>query len=137
MPVHLDTHIPEIELTPGTTKSRIVEYLYHNDEFGFRPQEIQNALDIPAGTTTTTLTRLHDAGLVGKTADSYYYALDDNDEVRRYLASVEQLDRMFGQHRTEADKGAVAEETVPTRETRDDVAEAELAELEQEIRDDA
>ena len=122
MPVHLDSHDPEIDLTPGTTKSDIVAFLYSNPEYGYRPNEIATELDIPHGTTTTTLTRLHEEGYIGKTEDSYHYALDNREDLRRYVASLDQLDRMF----TQPSETAVAESHQSEHSTHEDVAEAEL-----------
>ncbi|WP_248516930.1 MarR family transcriptional regulator [Salinarchaeum laminariae] len=97
MPVPLDEHEPDVDLTPVTTKSDIVAFLYRNPEYGYRPAEIRAELDIPRGTATTTLKRLHDDGYVGKTTDSHYHALDRRDDLSRYVTSLEQLDRMFAE----------------------------------------
>lgn len=137
MPVHLDSHTPDIDLTPGTTKSAIVAFLYRHPEYGFKPAEIRDELDIPRGTATTTLNRLHEAGYVGKTADSYYHALDDHEGVRRYVASLDQLHRMFG-HRRE-DRDTTRSDGSPADAgsgVSDAEVEAELAELEADIRRD-
>lgn len=136
MPVHLESHTPDIDLEPGTTRSDIVAFLYRTPEFGFRPAEIKEALDIPRGTANTTLARLHEEGYLGKTTDSYYYALDDHEGVRRYVASLNQLERMFG-HRAE-DRSPEPTDSSPGnsgREISDSEVEAELADLETEIRE--
>lgn len=99
MPVDLGTYTPDFGLTPGTTKSDIMVFLYSNPELGYKPAEISDALEIPRGTATTTLVRLHNAGFVGKTPDSYYHALDNHEQIQRYLSSLEQVNRMFGHHR--------------------------------------
>lgn len=121
MPVPLDEHEPDVDLTPGTTKSDIVAFLYRNPDYGYRPVEIRDELDIPRGTATTTLKHLHDGGYVGKTSDSHYHALDHRDDLSRYVTSLAQLDRMF----------ATREEPDNTSGTPNEVDEAELdAELE-------
>jgi hypothetical protein len=89
MPVRLDTHDPEIDLTLGTTKSDIVAFLYENPEYGYRPAEIRDRLDIPHGTATTTLKCLQDHGYLGKTEDGYYHALDNREDLQRYVASLD------------------------------------------------
>ncbi|GAD53415.1 hypothetical protein MBEHAL_2175 [Halarchaeum acidiphilum MH1-52-1] len=99
MPVLLENHDAEIDLRPGTTKSDIVAYLYRNPEWGYSPQDLTEALDIPRGTATTTLKRLYDDDYVGKTDDGYYHALHERDDIRRYVSSLDQVHRMFGQHR--------------------------------------
>jgi DNA-binding MarR family transcriptional regulator len=128
MPIHLDTHDPDIDLKPGTTKSEIVRFLYTHAEYGFRPAEIRDRLDIPHGTATTTLKRLQVAGYIGKTQDGYYHAIEGREDLRRYAASLGQLDRMFQQPETaeSARNGA----DVP--DDFDEELEAELDELEAE-----
>lgn len=130
MPVHLDTHTPDADLIPGTTKSDIVAFLYEHPEYGYKPAEVKDTLDIPHGTATTTLKRLHEEGYIGKTDDSYYHALDNRDDLRRYVAALDQLHRMFNQPQPtdEADMGGAPEETIDVA-----AADAELEELEAEL----
>ncbi len=133
MPIHLETHTPEIEIDPNTTKGRIIAFLYQNPEFGYKPAEIQKALDIPHGTATTTLSRLLVEEHVGKTADSYYHALEDRTDLKRYAASYTQLGRLTDrfsdssavdvtQTMSRDDQLAKASEETPT----DEAVEAEL-----------
>ena len=132
MPVLLKDHDSEINLRPGTTKSDIVAYLYQNPEWGYSPQDLKDALDIPRGTATTTLKRLYDDGYIGKTDDGYYYALSEREDIRRYVSSLNQVDRMFGHHR---DADATPEE--PEKQIgggrTDKELDAELAELENDL----
>ncbi|WP_276248624.1 helix-turn-helix domain-containing protein [Haladaptatus sp. YSMS36] len=128
MPVHLESHVPELNLKPGTTKSDIVQFLYENPEWGYTPKDVTDELDIPRGTATTTLKRLYDTDYVGKTSDGYYHALSDRTDIQRYLSNLDQLYRMFGHHRSD---------TTPEEPTRkigegrtDEDLDAELAELE-------
>jgi DNA-binding MarR family transcriptional regulator len=134
MPVLLEDHDPEIDLRPETTKSDVVAYLYHNPEWGYSPQEIKEALDIPRGTATTTLKRLYDVGYVGKTEDGYYHALSEREDVRRYVSSLDQVQRMFGHHRDADATPAEPEEQIADGRS-DEELEAEVAELEAEMRD--
>lgn len=120
MPVRMDTHQPEIDLTPGTTKSEIVCLLYENRGLGYRPSEVRDALEIPDGTATTTLSRLVDEGYVGKTADGLYYALDERDDLGRYAAARDQTERLFRSR--DADAAA-------TPDVESVVSDAELDEL--------
>jgi len=124
MPVHLDTHEPDVDLTPGTAKSDIVAFLYDNPDLGFKPKELEDHLELPHGTVTTTLKRLYDDGLIGKTSDSHYHALELREDLHRYVASLDQLERMF------EDKEYVG---APTEDVDEDELEEELAELEAEI----
>jgi DNA-binding MarR family transcriptional regulator len=128
MPVHLDTHTPEADLIPGTTKSDIVAFLYDNPEYGYKPAEVKEHLGIPHGTATTTLKRLHEEGYLGKTDDSYYHALDTREDLRRYVAALDQLHRMFNQPTDETDMGGAPDETIDVA-----AADAELDELEAEL----
>ncbi|WP_248516347.1 MarR family transcriptional regulator [Salinarchaeum laminariae] len=124
MPVRLDEHEPDVELTPGTTESDFVAFLYSNPEYGYRPAEIRDALDTPRGTATTTLKRLHEQGYIGKTSDSHYHALDQRDDLRRYVTSLEQLHRMFAERGEPEDAGVVPDQV------DEDELEAELEALE-------
>lgn len=98
MPVHLETHDPELELTPGTTKSDIVAFLYRNDDYGYSPQDIHTELDIPHNTAKVTLKRLYDDEYIDKTPDGYYHARSDREDLYRYTAALDGLDRMFTTH---------------------------------------
>jgi len=131
MPVRLENHDPDINLRPGTTKSEIVEYLYQNPEWGYSPRDIEEELDIPHGTATTTLSRLYDDEMVGKTADGYYHALSDREDIRRYVANLDQANRLFGHHR-ESDAPDEPDKQIGAGRT-DDELEAELESLEDEL----
>lgn len=131
MPVLLEDHDSDLTLRPGTTKSQIVAYLYRNPEWGYSPQEIKESLNIPRGTATTTLKRLYDDGYVGKTDDGYYHALSDREDIRRYVANLNQVDRMFGHHRDANATPEVPEKQIGDSRT-DEELDAELAELEDE-----
>jgi len=132
MPVLLEDHNAELNLRPGTTKSDIVAYLYQNPEWGYSPQELTEELNIPRGTATTTLTRLYDEEYIGKTSDGYYHALADREDIRRYVSSLEQVDRMFGHHRDADAAPEVPDKQIGEGRT-DEELDAELAELEAEV----
>jgi hypothetical protein len=132
MPILLEDHDAEIDLRPGTTKSDIVAYLYQNPEWGYSPQDVKEALDIPRGTATTTLKRLYDDDYIGKTDDGYYHALGDRDDIRRYVANLNQAQRMFGHHR-DADAEPEEPETKIGEDRSDEELNAELAELEDDV----
>ena len=128
MPIHLDTHDPDIDLKPGTTKSEIVRFLYTHVEYGFKPAEIRDRLDVPHGTATTTLKRLHEAGHIGKTQDGYYHAIEGREDLRRYVASLGQLERMFQQ----PEKGGPTTTGTDVPDDSDEKLDTELDELEAE-----
>ncbi|MFC6614876.1 MarR family transcriptional regulator [Halopenitus salinus] len=129
MPVLLEDHDPDLSLRPGTTKSDIVAYLYRNPEWGYSPQEVTESLEIPRGTATTTLKRLYDDGYVGKTDDGYYHALDERTDVRRYVSSLNQVDRMFDRHRNADVTPEEPEKRIGEGRTGEEL-ETELEELE-------
>lgn len=143
MPVHLDSHTPELEIDPTTTKGQILAFLYQNPEFGYKPAEIQDELDIPHGTATTTLSRLYAEDYIGKTPDSYYHALEERTDLKRYANSYAQLTRLTErfsdspsveatqtmprvEQLAEADESKPAEETIEAEiETLDEAVEEE------------
>ena len=102
MPVHLDTHEADVALTPGTTKSDIVGFLYRHDEYGYSPQEVHDELEIPHNTAKVTLKRLYDEEYVDKTPDGYYHARPEREDLFRYTAALAGLDRMFADHDTDS-----------------------------------
>jgi DNA-binding MarR family transcriptional regulator len=109
MPISLDGHDPDIGLTPGTTKSDIVAFLYQNDEYGYSPREIHEELDIPHNTSKVTLKRLYDNEFIEKTPDGYYHARPDRDDLYRYLGALKGLDRLFTDHDAEDSSASEAE----------------------------
>lgn len=100
MPVDLRRHDPDdtINIRPGTNKAAIIKLLYRDTNLAYTPAEIRGELDLPRGTTSTTLSRLHDDGLIGKTSDGLYHGLDHRDDVRRFARSLVQLDDMASRY---------------------------------------
>ena len=124
MPILLDEHDPDITLTPGTAKSDIVAFLYSNPEYGYKATEIEEHIEIPHETVSTTLKRLYELRYIGKTADGYYHALRRREDLRRYVSSLDQLHRMFSNSIKENHPSS----TTPAEEdtSTDGVDEAEL-----------
>jgi predicted transcriptional regulator len=120
---------PDIEITPGTTKSKIIALLYNNPDNGFSADDIQDQLDISNETATTTLTRLNIDGLIGET-ENRYHALNHRDDLRRYTGSLNQLKRMFDDkdydEHTDIDNSH-------HEDINEDELDAEIAELEADI----
>jgi hypothetical protein len=100
MPIDLREHDPDdpIAIRPGTNKAAIIKLLYRDTNLAYTPAEIQEALDLPRGTTSTTLSRLHDDGLIGKTSDGLYHGLEHRDDLRRFARSLVQLDDMAARY---------------------------------------
>lgn len=109
MPVDLREHDPDdpIDVRPGTNKAAIIKLLYQDTNLGYTPAEIRKALDLPRGTTSTTLSRLHDDGLIGKTGDGLYHGFEHREDLRRFARSIVQLEDMFTRY---PDPGLAPEE---------------------------
>jgi hypothetical protein len=134
MPIHRESHPEDVDLKPGTTKSDIVVFLYRNLEFAYTPSEVAERLEIPEGTATTTLRRLHDSGYVGRMNDGYYHGLNDRQDLCRYPHSAAETEAMFASHPDSPD----APEPNPSRpadtSSVDDAAlESEVDELEDQL----
>jgi hypothetical protein len=97
MPIDLREHNPDdgIDIRPGTNKAAIIKLLYRDTNLAYTPAEIREALDLPRGTPSTTLSRLHDNGLIGKTSDGLYHGFEHRDDLRRFARSLVQLNNMF------------------------------------------
>lgn len=89
MPIELDTHDPAepVAVQPGTNEADALCFLYANPDYGFRPAEVRDHTTIPNKSTHKALTRLLEKDLIGKTADGYYHALDDQ-HVARFADSL-------------------------------------------------
>jgi Mn-dependent DtxR family transcriptional regulator len=100
MPIDLREHDSDDPITvrPGTNKAEIIKLLYEDTNLGYTPSEIQNNLDIPRGSVSTTLSRLSDEGLIGKTNDGLYHGLEHREDISRFASSLVQLDTMFTSH---------------------------------------
>lgn len=97
MPIDLRKHDPDdpITIRPDTNKAKIIKLLYQDTNLGYTPAEIQKELDMPRGTASGTLSRLHDEGLIGKTSDGLYHGFEHREDLRRFAQSLVQLDTMF------------------------------------------
>jgi hypothetical protein len=127
MPIHRESHPEDVDLKPGTAKSEIVVFLYQNLELAYTPSEIAEELDIPKGTATTTLRRLHEQGYVGRMEEGYYHGLNEREDLRRYPHSVAETEAMFSAHPDNDD----APEPDPGREADTDIIDD--TDLESEI----
>lgn len=96
MPVDLRRHTPDesINVRPGTNEAEILKLLYTAPHLGYAPAEIGEQLDIPRGSTSTTLSRLLDKGYIGKTSDGLYHGLSDSPHIRRFAQSLVKLDKI-------------------------------------------
>jgi DNA-binding IclR family transcriptional regulator len=99
MPIDLHEHDSDdpITIRPETIKAQIIMLLYHNTNLGFTPVELQDELDLPRGTVSGTLSRLHDEGRIGKTSDGLY-GLEHREDLRRFAQSLVSLVAMLSRH---------------------------------------
>ncbi|ESS07959.1 MAG: putative transcriptional regulator [uncultured archaeon A07HN63] len=93
MPVDFKTYDPDddrsLQLTDGSNAHTILEFLADHPEQGFTPKEISETTDVPRGSVGTTLSRLHDRGLVRHKEP--YWAIGDDDRLASYGAMVNGL----------------------------------------------
>lgn len=144
MPIDLRTHDPDdgVDIDPGTNKAKIIKLLYSDPTLGYKPAEIRDSIDIPTGSVTTTLLRLHDEGHIGKTKDGYYHALESRADLRRFatgLVQVEELTDRYGDDElspedAEQTKSRTEQlEEVPDNSQTDPDIDAELDALEEDL----
>lgn len=137
MPIDLRTHDPDdqVDIDPGTNKAKLVQYLYMRPNLGFKPAELNDDLDMPKGSITTTLVRLSDEGLIGKTADGYYHALESRKDVRRFVTGLVQATTLHDRYDDLSPEDVDITRLVDPAGTTDvnaaDDVEAELDELEE------
>lgn len=100
MPIDLRKHDPDdpITIRPETNKAKIIKLLYRDTNLGYTPAEIRDALEMPRGSTSTTLARMHNEGLLGKTSDGLYHGLDHREDLRRFAHSLVSLETMVSRH---------------------------------------
>jgi len=100
MPIDLRKHDPDdpITIRPETNKAKIIKLLYQDTNLGFTPAEIREELDLPRGTVSGTLSRLHEERRIGKTNDGLYHGLDHREDLRRFAQSLVSLDMMLSRH---------------------------------------
>jgi hypothetical protein len=93
MPVDFKSYDPDadqsLQLTEGTNAHTILGFLADRPEQGFTPKEISENTDVPRGSVGTTLSRLHDRGLVRHKEP--YWAIGDDDRLASYGAMVHGL----------------------------------------------
>lgn len=83
MPIDLDSYDEsDVSVTPGTNRARVLRFVYANPGLGFTPREIADETAIRHRSIHTVLSRLQNQGLVGRTSDGYYHALDSDEAVR-------------------------------------------------------
>ena len=107
MPIDLRKHDPDnpITIRPETNKAKIIKLLYQDTNLGFTPAEIREELDLPRGTVSGTLSRLHDGVLIGKTSNGLYHGLDHREDLCRFAQCLVSLDtRKPGSIRTMSSK---------------------------------
>lgn len=126
MPIDLRTHDPDdsVDIDPGTNKAKIIKFLYSDPALGYKPAEIRDSIDIPTGSVTTTLLRLHEDGHIGKTKDGYYHALESRDDLRRFATGLVQVEDLTDRYGDDELSPEDAEQTKSRDEQLEDVSEA-------------
>jgi len=73
----METWTPTTTIEPGSSVALALDFLYTHDEYGFTASDLSQQVSIPEDRVTDVLDHLFDSDLIEKTADDYYYALDD------------------------------------------------------------
>lgn len=66
-----------LPIAPDSNAFKILEFLAEHPDFGFKPAEIRDHVDVPKGSLNPTLSRLEDRGLV-EHEPPYWSAADDD-----------------------------------------------------------
>jgi hypothetical protein len=100
MPIDLREHDSDdpITIRPETIKAKIIKLLYIDTNLGFTPADLRDEPDLPHGTVSETLSRLHDEGRIGKTSDDLYHGLEHRENLRRFAQSLLSLDTMLSRY---------------------------------------
>lgn len=103
MPIHMPTHEPEIELSAGSLKSDLVEFLYNNPDYGYQPEELERHFTTTEETIADTLSELHAMGYIGITIDGYYHSLPGRKRLTELRSARKPASSMFTQPTIEHD----------------------------------
>jgi hypothetical protein len=121
MPVDFREYEPDdggLRLTEGSNAHTILQFLAAHPEQGFTPREIHEKTGIPRGSIGTTLSRLHEHGLVRHKEP--YWAIEEDDRLAAYsgmLHGLEAAADRFGEGEFgDWEETAVDPRTVETRE---------------------
>lgn len=92
MPVKFDGYHSnqEVDLSEGTYALTILSFLATYPEFGFTPQEIHEATDVPKANIRSTLRRLEEKRLVRH--KDPYWAAAESDRLAAYVRQTTQLE---------------------------------------------
>lgn len=134
MPVNFDDYRDTREdgdgvpVDPASNAYKILSYLTAHPELGFKPSEIREHVDVPAGSVNPTLARLEERGLVEH--ESPYWSAGDDDRLAALDGTVASMrafedrhgdDQFEGWHETDVDPRYQRDRTSDTgRDTGDE-----------------
>lgn len=115
MPVNFDEYrdtrddVGDLPIDPTSNAYEILSYLATHPDLGFRPAEIREHVDVPAGSVNPTLARLEERGLVEH--ESPYWSAGDDDRLAALDGTVASMrafedrydDEFDGWHETDVD----------------------------------
>ncbi len=115
MPVEFDEYRERsqsngLSIDPDTNAYKVLAFLAEHPDLGFKPSEIREHVDVPAGSINPTLSRLRERGLVEHEAP--YWSASDDDRLSAIAGTMYSMkafedhygdDDFEGWHETDAD----------------------------------
>ncbi|MCU4802013.1 MarR family transcriptional regulator [Halobacteria archaeon HArc-gm2] len=121
MPVNFDDYREArddgdgLPIDPASNAHRILSYLAAHPDLGFKPAEIREHVDVPAGSVNPTLARLEERGLVEH--ESPYWSAGDDDRLAALDGTIASM-RAFEDRHGDDDFEGWHESDVDPREQR-------------------
>jgi len=97
MPIHVDelTSDDPFPVKPETNEYEALSFLVAQREYGFTPTEIADHTDICKSSTSKTMARLFEKGLVERSDGAYYVEPDRADTLKQRLESLDSAVEFF------------------------------------------
>jgi len=97
MPIHVDelTSDEPFPIKPDTNEYEALSFLVAQREYGFTPAEIADHTDISESSTSKTMARLFEKGLVERSDGAYYVEPDRADTLKQRLESLDSAVELF------------------------------------------
>lgn len=121
MPVNFDEYrsnrreAGDLPVDPGSNAYKVLSFLAEHAEYGFKPSEILERVDIPKGSVNPTLGRLEERGLVDHEAP--YWSAGDDDRLAAIAGTMYSM-RAFETEHEDDDFGGWHGTDVDPRERR-------------------
>ena len=135
MPVNFDDYRETqddgdgLPVDPASNAYKILSYLAAHPDLGFKPAEIRDHVDVPAGSVNPTLARLEERGLVDHESpywsagdDDRLVALDGTNASMRAFEDRHAGDEFDGWHETDVDPREKREGSTEGTNLRSDAA---------------